>query len=811
MQPAPTTALTTRISTTSVFLPCVNTGITLQTDAVYNNNFSNTTGVTGVGFFLPPNSIAKMDTMLFKFAYTQPTIDGLETTQYARTQTPLGLAGQTFTNAKYRNARTAIQTSNSPAADWDDWYLYNRRNLKVGIFRATDISGASTASILISSALLTMSLDSVSQVNNFQNQTGTLRTREPDWGTFYSYKFDGTSREVWDVTTPDYIGGASSNYWRSTVTGGDFAPTYVAGENSYNQYFYTVSSIEAYSYLPRSYGVATSVGHQIVMSAFPNPPRPYQHDIATSFMAVPFYWDTASSAWRAGAFWGLSFTVDPCVPSTSQIGAAPYYGPPGVFAFSTDTATSTLGFYTGGFSTVQPFYWNTKIAFEVLDQEYDPATDLALFGGYGGISGELQDTMLFFYSNAAVGGDYSDLSTTTLTTANWRWGLESNINYAAWDDQSGYNFLSYIHDVPVRPTTTEYAVHVRGYDPIPQFTTGLRFIGKNYTDFGRPTLLEIANEISSLSGYTPITDTAANAYVLNDVAFSTVIGYNDAVREPAYISHEYADSLINFNTVFSTTTTFGRKLGFNGVTYTFNGYSTAINTYANFNSSITSTLTTFTAILSTATGQLNEYILDRYGAILPSSVIARNRVTDPLPFQLLFGSKTPEPYNSYPDEWGLGWNLGFAKKDTIPRVSVTSDTFIRIVQDYIYLRLNPDLNINMLAVSGKENLAETRDSAGQDAKYFSKILLANFGGYSRAAVQLPKQFNPVLGRYDTVTCQLVDKNGNQIDNTDCDYDFVLEISEIAQTAKDTATLLQGTNVNTVSLLGAPQEGAGTIR
>ncbi|NBV84528.1 hypothetical protein EBR57_10490, partial [bacterium] len=261
----------------------------------------------------------------------------------------------------------------------------------------------------------------------------------------------------------------------------------------------------------------------------------------------------------------------------------------------------------------------------------------------------------------------------------WRWGQESNTNYTAWDDQSGYNFLSYLHDLSVRPTTAEYATLVRAYDPIPSFNTGLRFIGKNITDFGNPTLAEIATEISSLGPYSPISPTQANALVLNNNQYSTIISTNDAYRTAACMSHEYADALINFNAAFSTTVTFGRRLGVTGITYKFNGYSTAIANYTVFNSSITSTFTTLTGILSTASGQLNEYVLERYGSVLPSTIINRNRVTDPLPFSLLFGSKTPEPYKSLPDEWGLGWNLGFAKRDTTPRVTVTSDTFIRIV------------------------------------------------------------------------------------------------------------------------------------
>ncbi len=93
-----------------------------------------------------------------------------------------------------------------------------------------------------------------------------------------------------------------------------------------------------------------------------------------------------------------------------------------------------------------------------------------------------------------------------------------------------------------------------------------------------------------------------------------------------------------------------------------------------------------------------------------------------------------------------------------------------------------------------------QDSAGQDDKYFAKILLNNFGGICRSAVVLPKEFNPVLGKYETISCQLVDKNGQQIDNVDCEYNFVLNITEITNKTKDGSSLQATTaDLNTISL------------
>ena len=153
----------------------------------------------------------------------------------------------------------------------------------------------------------------------------------------------------------------------------------------------------------------------------------------------------------------------------------------------------------------------------------------------------------------------------------------------------------------------------------------------------------------------------------------------------------------------------------------------------------------------------------------------------------------PKYANQY-NEWGLGYNLGFNKADVPPqpRTLVVADTFVRIVQDYIYLKLNPELNMNRLAVSNKEDLAETHDTTAEEFKYFSKILLNDFNSYSRAAVQLPVQFSPVLGKLDTLSFQLVDKNGATIDNMDCEFDAVLEITEIQYVQKSNSSMVKPT-------------------
>ena len=811
--PSVNASYATQISSSSVFLPCMNKPSQLNTDIFAISTITDPSGFCGLSFFLPPNQLVKMNTVIVKLAYTQPTSNANTGLAFSRANTPLVFGSSTLTKLNYNNANATISSIVDGAGQpmdisgWDDWYFYNRRNLKLAVFNTADIANKPLNSIELSNALCSLTLENVTQVTSYQNQLGTLLTREPEWATYYKYTTNTKTDKLWDVRYVDWSTSTASS-WRRTVNAPDFAPTYYYGNLSSANYFQTYPVIHNYSYLPRSFGIAPSVANAAVN---PTLISSYSADIPNSYTLVPFYFESSEpdadiatqGTWRVGSFFGVTFTLQPALPTIDVLGAAPYAGPAGTYAWTaTNSVCELVSTPVISGTPTSVFYWNTRITYNVLDVANNPANDLSLFGGYSGMSQEYQDTYLFLYSNATTGQDSNDISKIVSSFGQiksyFTFGQESVNNYVAYDDQSGYNLLSYLNEQPVRGPNIEYAVHVRAYDPIPRFTTGLRFIGKNYTDFGSPSLEEIAHEISSLSGYVPITDVQANSFIANlneqipdYTPYNNALSTNNAIRfrDGNRFSHEYADALINFDRLFSTSVLFGKKVGFPGLMYDFVNYSSCINQYTIFYSTTINTLNTYTSILSTATGQLNSYTFQRYGNILPSSILARSRITDPLPFQLLLSSFLVPPYTTQYDQWGLGYNLGFDKIDTSPSVSVTSATFIRIVEDYIYLQLNPEFNMNSISVSGKEDKSMCLDSAAQESRYFSKILLNDFGSYCRTAVQMPITFNPVLGKYESLSCQLLDRSGNPISNTGCEYDFVLEIVEITNGPGDTDSLV----------------------
>jgi len=446
----------------------------------------------------------------------------------------------------------------------------------------------------------------------------------------------------------------------------------------------------------------------------------------------------------------------------------------------------------------------TKISYTNTAATYDPAQDISRFGDgtIAGISGELADTQIFLYDNsvnrsqAVISADsrygptrVSDYDKTSVNDSA-AWGKEKGTIYKARDDDSGFNFLSYIHDVVVRKNNVN-VLNVRGYVPTARFTSGMRFIGRNWTDFGVLTLNELMEDIDALVGGTPAMSIDSSGNIINESVRFT---------NGNFYSRHYALALIRFNNSFKVRKSFG--LGLGSATYlgeTFDGTSVAnafrlaLTQYVTLFNSIQTNQATVNAASTNALISLTNYVNIRYQGILPPSFLKRSRLSDPIPFQIRFKSSLIAPYSAAFDEWGLGWNLGFDKIDTTFATQQTAVTFIRIIDDYIYLKMNDEMDMNTIDISEKEYLDQSQDTFGQSSKYFAKLLLNTFGNFSQTYIQSPKIFNPVLGKLDKFHFQWVDRFGAVINNNDCEFNITLQVEESIDQLAKSNTIDSGVN------------------
>jgi hypothetical protein len=407
----------------------------------------------------------------------------------------------------------------------------------------------------------------------------------------------------------------------------------------------------------------------------------------------------------------------------------------------------------------QIFYPNIKIVLKKLQNGFTPITDTTDLTTYPSYS----HTAMFYYDN------YSDLSNDIFN----KFGQESKSRFKAYDVSSGYEFKSYIYNIQLNRFTGNSLdvsnnngynfLAVRAYSPCENFKCLTRFYLPGRYDFGFIPLRDISNETQT---------------VLVDLSGSPLVN-------PVY------QTVLNaFNNAFKGSFTFGSNAipGFPGSNYTFNGFGSFLNQYINNYNSGTSNAALIGQITSNVNSNVANYIQTYLSQILPSYVLTRERFTDPLLFSLLFKSGLSEERKDLEYEWGLGWNLGFPKIDTPYDTVQKADSFFKILDDYIYLKLNQEFMMNRMDSSGKEKLSITHDSTGQTNQFAAKLLLANFGSYAQTMVQNPIPFNPVLTSLDRLTFQWVDLANVQIDNLDCEWNAAIQIVEQVTTAALTSTI-----------------------
>ena len=163
--------------------------------------------------------------------------------------------------------------------------------------------------------------------------------------------------------------------------------------------------------------------------------------------------------------------------------------------------------------------------------------------------------------------------------------------------------------------------------------------------------------------------------------------------------------------------------------------------------------------------------------ILPPTSLNRQRSTDPLTYTILWRSALLPAYVKLDDNWGMGWNLGFDKADTSYDTVQRGSSFFKILDDFINLQMNREFDMNRMDTGAKENLSATLEPTGFTKAFHGKLLLAPFGSYAQTLVSNPITFNPPLGRMDKLTFTWVDVAGATINNNDCEWNAVVQITE----------------------------------
>ena len=395
----------------------------------------------------------------------------------------------------------------------------------------------------------------------------------------------------------------------------------------------------------------------------------------------------------------------------------------------------------------QIFYPTHKITLIKSGSQINPMThdinDLTLYPSY-------EHTAMFFYKN------YTSL----VNDIDNKFAMEKSSNFTNMNMFSGYNFNSYINNINLEKSSGSILdcnsynyIAIRGYSPSEQFKTLVRFSLAQRYDFGYISLQTIVDEISKIQTY-----------------------------DSTLVNPKYKDFLQVFNGIFSTTKTYASAsiLGYSGSTILTTGFADFLEKYNNIY--LTNTLNTgrISSIIGLQNQTVSNLISGDLGNIIPVQARLRNRVTDPVEFKIPF-STCVTPSNADIEQYGIGYNLGFALQDTPFTTSVRATSFFKILDDYIYLQMNPENSMNAIDISQQENLSRTRDATAQSRVYNSKLLLNTFGSFATTFVQNPITFNPPVGKLDKLSFSWYDINGNVINNADCEWSAAIQIVESVET------------------------------
>jgi hypothetical protein len=274
------------------------------------------------------------------------------------------------------------------------------------------------------------------------------------------------------------------------------------------------------------------------------------------------------------------------------------------------------------------------------------------------------------------------------------------------------------------------------------------------------------------------------------------------VQNTSLYDLEYAKTLSNFNSAYNQSNVFGANL-----IPSYNGISIVTSNFRQFMSTFNSNYTVYQSnmqILNTINEYVNSntyiYISTQLKNFFPIQSINSNQFTSPIIFSILWSSSLLPHYSKLIDNWGLGYTLGYTKNDTPFSLLQQATSFYKILEDYIYLKVSPEYNINTIDITDKENLNLTRDSTGSIGQYFGKLLLGDFNTYSRTFVSNQVTFNPPIARLDKLSFEWYDSTGVLINNNDCDWNASFTITEYTMKSTVDSTLIK---IPAVSSAAAP--------
>jgi len=361
---------------------------------------------------------------------------------------------------------------------------------------------------------------------------------------------------------------------------------------------------------------------------------------------------------------------------------------------------------------------------------------------------EWYHSMLFSYSDmAAMNADIYNRGSNA-------WGQETSFQTSDTSFQ-GYYFNAYLQDVPLQSNTSY--ITLRGFSPTESYQATLRISLPNVYDFGYVTFTDLINEIATLSNTT--------AYSLG-----------------------YARQLSTFNGSFVRSGG-DAYYGISSFSIPTTGFSNFMAQYSTIYGNYTNLKTGAETINTNLTSQMTTFISTHLQYTLPTTLLTRNRFTDALMFSMLWKTglaTTPPAYATLTDEWGIGWNLGFFKQDDDPSTVHTAPSMYKIIDDYLYLRLNPEFNLNRMSAGTKENYLDSREPSGLTSYYYCKLLLNGYGQKATTFIHAPVFFTPPIGKISKLSFQWIDSKGNLLNipsATDSDWQMTVNIQENVQVSK----------------------------